>query len=249
MDTGVFTGEQPMSEQWHRFREFVERVDELPVSLLVRRGCHTDPGDEVAAAYDAPFPSEASKAGARAFPAILPLRARRPGRRGRPAHAGRAARGRAADAAAVGRPGPRAARRRPARRSRARSGRPAPRVIADAGHFLQEDQGELVGAPDRRLAALRLGGGALLVLDAGPRPPSRRSGRSRRRATRRRARLDGSTATATWSAFITCAERLAGAPRQDRGDLQQRAGRARHEDVEARDLERADDLVGDLLRA
>ena len=37
MDTGVFTGEQPMSDNWHRFREFVERVDELPVSLLVRR--------------------------------------------------------------------------------------------------------------------------------------------------------------------------------------------------------------------
>ena len=35
-------------------------------------GCFTDPGDAVAAAYDAPFPSEASKAGARAFPAILP---------------------------------------------------------------------------------------------------------------------------------------------------------------------------------
>ena len=31
MDTGVFTGEQPMSEDWHRFREFVDRVEELPV--------------------------------------------------------------------------------------------------------------------------------------------------------------------------------------------------------------------------
>ena len=81
MDTGVFTGEQPMSEEWHRFREFVERVEELPVSLLVRRACATDPGDEVAAAYDAPFPSEASKAGARAFPAILPLRPTTPARR------------------------------------------------------------------------------------------------------------------------------------------------------------------------
>ena len=122
MDTGVFTGEQPMSDAWHRFREFVDRVDELPVSLLVRRACATDPGDEVAAAYDAPFPSEASKAGARAFPAILPLRARRPGRGGRPAHARRAARGPPAGAGAVGR------QRTPccpcgrARRSRARSG-------------------------------------------------------------------------------------------------------------------------------
>ena len=73
MDTGLFTGHQPMSEAWHRFADFVDRVDELPVGLLVRRGCATDPGDEVAAAYDAPFPSEASKAGARAFPALVPL--------------------------------------------------------------------------------------------------------------------------------------------------------------------------------
>ena len=68
MDTGLFTGTQPMSETWHAFRAFVERAEELPVGFLVRRGCAVDPGDDVAAAYDAPFPSEASKAGARAFP-------------------------------------------------------------------------------------------------------------------------------------------------------------------------------------
>ncbi len=39
MDTGLFTGHQPMSEAWHRFADFVDRVDELPVGMLVRRGC------------------------------------------------------------------------------------------------------------------------------------------------------------------------------------------------------------------
>src|SRR5262249_37622865 len=73
MDTGIFTGHQPMSEAWHRFADFVDRVDELPVSLLVRRGCFPDPRDASAAASDAPFPNEEAKAGARAFPAILPL--------------------------------------------------------------------------------------------------------------------------------------------------------------------------------
>ena len=92
MDTGLFTGEQPMSDAWHRFRDFVERIEDLPVGLLVRRGCPTDPGDEVAAAYDAPFPSERAKAGARAFPAILPADARRARRGGGQARAGRAAR-------------------------------------------------------------------------------------------------------------------------------------------------------------
>jgi haloalkane dehalogenase len=144
MDTGVFTGDQPMSDDWHRFREFVERVEELPVSLLVRRGCHTDPGDEVAAAYDVPFPSEAAKAGARAFPAILPLRPDAPG-----AEAGRrtlaALREDArpllllwADQDPVLPP-------RAGEALASALGRPAPEQIADAGHFLQEDQGELVG--------------------------------------------------------------------------------------------------------
>ena len=68
-----------MSEAWHRFADFVDRVDELPVGLVVRRGCMSDPGDEVAAAYDAPFPSEASKAGARAFPPLVPLAPDDPG--------------------------------------------------------------------------------------------------------------------------------------------------------------------------
>ena len=80
MDTGVFTGEHGMSEAWHRFADFVDRVDELPVGFIVRRGCVTDPGDEVAAAYDAPFPSEASKAGRARLPAPDPAGARRSGR-------------------------------------------------------------------------------------------------------------------------------------------------------------------------
>ena len=144
MDTGVFTGEQPMSDDWHRFRDFVAAAEELPVSLLVRRGCHTDPGDEVAAAYDAPFPSEASKAGASAFPAILPTD---------PGHAGAEAGRRTLDALRED--------RRPmlllwadqdpvlppkAGEALASAlGQPAPRFIPGAGHFLQEDQGELVG--------------------------------------------------------------------------------------------------------
>jgi haloalkane dehalogenase len=145
MDTGLFTGEQHMSEAWHRFAAFVERADELPVSLLVRRGCATDPGDEVAAAYDAPFPSEASKAGARAFPAILPLSPADPG-----ASAGH-------DVLRAIRADPRpklmlwGAEDRPipletGRAFAASIGSELAHVIDGAGHFLQEDQGELIGS-------------------------------------------------------------------------------------------------------
>ena len=57
MDTGIFSGRQRMSDAWVAFRDFVERTEDLPISMLVRGACATDPGDEVAAAYDAPFPS------------------------------------------------------------------------------------------------------------------------------------------------------------------------------------------------
>jgi haloalkane dehalogenase len=145
MDTGLFTGRQPMSEAWHRFARFVANAEELPISLLVRRGCHADPGDAVAAAYDAPFPDEASKAGARAFPAILPLTPDAPG----------AAAGARVLAAlredrrpllllwgAEDRPLPPQAGEAFA----SALGRAAPRLVPDAGHFLQEDQGGLIGA-------------------------------------------------------------------------------------------------------
>ena len=79
LDTGLFTGRQPMNDAWMTFRAFVERTEDLPVGLLVRRACARDPGDEVIAAYDAPFPTVGAKAGARAFPLILPLTPDAPG--------------------------------------------------------------------------------------------------------------------------------------------------------------------------
>ena len=145
LDTGLITGRQRMNDDWMAFKAFVERTEELPVSLLVRRGCHRDPGAEVAAGYDAPFPSEASKAGVRAFPAILPLSPDAPG-----AEAGR----RVLEALRED--------KRPTlmlwgehdpvlplstgERFAAAIGREPPRTIPDAAHFLQEDQGPQIGA-------------------------------------------------------------------------------------------------------
>ena len=79
MDTGLFTGHQPMTEAWITFRNFVERTEDLPIGLLVRGGCKQDPGDEVIGAYEAPFPNAESKAGARAFPLMLPTSPDMPG--------------------------------------------------------------------------------------------------------------------------------------------------------------------------
>jgi haloalkane dehalogenase len=148
MDTGVFTGRQRMSDAWEAFRSFVERTEDLPISMLVRGGCHRDPGDAVGAAYDAPFPDAGSKAGARAFPLLIPTDPGDP-----TAVEGR----RVLDALREDdRPMlmlwaehdpilPLAAGRRFAEAI----GRPEPEVIPEASHFLQEDQGELIG---RRIA-------------------------------------------------------------------------------------------------
>ena len=145
LDTGLFTGHQRMTDAWTAFRDFV-RAHRGSAGRLsrARRRASTIPGDEVIAAYDAPYPDAASKAGARAFPLMIPRAPEEPG-----AAAGQRVQdalraGRAPDADPVGRlrPDPAAARRRALRRG---DRRPAPRPIADASHFLQEDQGPLIG--------------------------------------------------------------------------------------------------------
>jgi haloalkane dehalogenase len=144
MDTGVFSGERRMNDAWQAFAEFVRTTEDLPVGMLVRRGCHTDPGDEVAAAYDAPFPSVLAYAGARAFPQLIPQEPDAPG-----AEAGRRTLAALREDTRPmlmlwGEHDPVL----PPRAGEAFAnaiGRPAPRVIADAGHFLQEDQGEPIG--------------------------------------------------------------------------------------------------------
>jgi haloalkane dehalogenase len=144
LDTGLFTGRQRMTDAWVAFRDFVARTEDLPVGLLVRGACARDPGDEVIAAYEAPFPDSASKAGARAFPLLIPQTPDAPG-------------------AAAGARVLEALREdhRPTLMLWADSdpilplsvgerfaesiGRPAPRTIENASHFLQEDQGPLIG--------------------------------------------------------------------------------------------------------
>ena len=56
METGPFTGHQRMSDAWLAFRDFVRDNEDVPVGMLVRGGCENDPGDEVIAAYEAPYP-------------------------------------------------------------------------------------------------------------------------------------------------------------------------------------------------
>ena len=149
MDTGLFTGEQPMSKAWHTFRDFVERTEDLPIGMLVKGACARGLDDEVTAAYEAPFPTPESKAGARAFPLMLPTAPDMPG-----AAAGK----RVLDALR--------ADERPklhlwadsdpiipfhvGERFAAAINAEPPEKIENASHFLQEDAGEQIG---RRIAS------------------------------------------------------------------------------------------------
>jgi haloalkane dehalogenase len=148
MDTGLFTGEQKMSEAWKVFRDFVERTEDLPVGFLVKGAVARGLADEVQGAYEAPFPTPESKAGARAFPLMLPTSPEMPG-------------------AAAGKRVLEAMRadERPklclwadsdpvipfevGERFAGAINAGPPEKIADASHFLQEDAGEEIG---RRVA-------------------------------------------------------------------------------------------------
>jgi haloalkane dehalogenase len=144
MEPALFTGRQKMSDAWKAFHDFVERTEDLPVGMLVRRACFEDPGDEVAAAYEAPYPDAASKAGARAFPLMLPTEPDAPG-----AAAGRrvvdALRGDERPILALWADSDPIMPPKVGERLCEAIGAPKPRLIEDASHFLQEDAGEQIG--------------------------------------------------------------------------------------------------------
>ncbi|HET7324057.1 MAG TPA: alpha/beta fold hydrolase, partial [Halococcus sp.] len=68
MNTGIPSGEQEMPEAWEDFHEFVEGVDELPIGMLIENATATELTDEIIEAYEAPFPTEEHKTGARVWP-------------------------------------------------------------------------------------------------------------------------------------------------------------------------------------
>jgi haloalkane dehalogenase len=144
MDTGLFTGHQKMTDAWKAFRDFVERTEDLPVGFLVRGACLNDPGDDVIAAYEAPYPDMASKAGARAFPLMLPTSPDAPG-----AAAGQrvleAMQERDIPALTLWADSDPIIPPHVGERFCETAGLPKPQPIEGASHFLQEDAGERIG--------------------------------------------------------------------------------------------------------
>ncbi|MEZ4307434.1 MAG: haloalkane dehalogenase [Polyangiaceae bacterium] len=71
-NTFLPTGDQQMPDAFFQWRTFSQTVPELPVGFIVKSACARDLAPELVAAYDAPFPEERYKEGARAFPALVP---------------------------------------------------------------------------------------------------------------------------------------------------------------------------------
>ncbi len=78
MNTALGTGDVPLSEGFIAWRAYVNKTPDLPCGKLMQRTCPHLTAEE-AAAYDAPYPDLASKAGARAFPNLVPDRPDAPG--------------------------------------------------------------------------------------------------------------------------------------------------------------------------
>jgi haloalkane dehalogenase len=146
-NTGLPTGDHPMPDVWLRFRQVVRTAPALSVSRLVQSGCQTQLDPEVLAAYEAPFPDPGYAAAVRAMPDLVPTTPDDPA-----AEANRAAWRRLSQwdkpfLVAFSDRDPITGPMAPALEHAVPGavGIEHP-VISGAGHFLQEDAGERLGA-------------------------------------------------------------------------------------------------------
>jgi len=72
-NTGLPTGDARVSEGFLRWRNFSVETPEFNVGAIVNRGTLSDLPKEVLRAYNAPFPDDTYKAGARIFPSLVPV--------------------------------------------------------------------------------------------------------------------------------------------------------------------------------
>ena len=155
-NTGLPDGTARLPDAWRRFRDVVVRTEDLPVGMLVQRGCARPLAPDVQAAYDAPFPDASYKAGPRAFPDLIPQDAINPATPDdQPAWRTLAAWDKPFLCAISDQdPITRGADRGLIARIPGAAGQPHT-TISGAGHVLQEDARRGAGAGRRRLGARR----------------------------------------------------------------------------------------------
>jgi haloalkane dehalogenase len=71
-NTFLPTGDQKMPDAFFEWQRFSQQVPEFPTGFIVQSGSARPLSKEVTRAYDAPFPDETYKAGARRFPMLVP---------------------------------------------------------------------------------------------------------------------------------------------------------------------------------
>jgi haloalkane dehalogenase len=77
LNTGLASGR--VSKGFMAWREFAESTPDLPIGMIMQGATTTDLAPEIVAAYEAPFPTPESKAGAAQFPLLVPLTPDEPG--------------------------------------------------------------------------------------------------------------------------------------------------------------------------
>ena len=69
---GLPTGDQGATEAFLNWQTFSQTAESLPIGAIISGGCIQRLSPEVIAAYDAPFPDETYKEGARQLPILVP---------------------------------------------------------------------------------------------------------------------------------------------------------------------------------
>ncbi|PWI47219.1 haloalkane dehalogenase [Candidatus Heimdallarchaeota archaeon B3_Heim] len=75
MNTGLPSGRSKPTEAFMQWREFVENNPDLPIGMVIELGLANKENiaPEILKAYEAPFPEEKYKVGARAWPLLVPI--------------------------------------------------------------------------------------------------------------------------------------------------------------------------------
>jgi haloalkane dehalogenase len=71
-NTGLPTGDGPISDAFINWQKFSQESPVFPIGQIIDGGTTTSLTPDVIAGYDAPFPDDSYKAGARIFPTLVP---------------------------------------------------------------------------------------------------------------------------------------------------------------------------------
>jgi len=72
-NTGLPTGDHPITDAFLQWRTFSIETPDFDAGAIVAMATQKEMADEVIAAYNAPFPDDSYKAGARIFPSLVPI--------------------------------------------------------------------------------------------------------------------------------------------------------------------------------